>query len=474
MSAAASRTFSLWSSTASTPCLLRRPINTTTTTTALQHRSISTRRSSSSSSSSSPSKPASTQAASSPSNPSNSRQRASTTSTTPKTASQRRASANQLLLNARHVDAPRISVTPSTNSHPFAWNSFFSEHRPLVVAVQNLPRRNPQSMTGAFGTSMSTPAHVSPGYMADGIDVSRSMQESMLRSQPLHDDFAWAFHDEHQTENTTEQTQVQQQPSWSWESYVAAYNDEHAKLFGGFTPYAPPPPPLVAEELSPVRRLLTPEEAERNAGTNETEEMGAVGGGSSINTPTGQMTGEDASALLERFFAQQTQKPSHLQNQQQQPPQQHQQQQSHQPMPAPSSVPIGVDAMVDGIPTEEKTRMITELFDALTIDGSLASLYSPAPSVSSSTTLLQGRGRKIKQSKVTIQVQDNVTAPAGSDATVYHTLNLVKIRRKKMNKHKWKKLRRRNRNSVRYNKSKRRRNREKLREEYKELGLEWK
>lgn len=51
--------------------------------------------------------------------------------------------------------------------------------------------------------------------------------------------------------------------------------------------------------------------------------------------------------------------------------------------------------------------------------------------------------------------------------------SILSIRRRKMNKHKWKKQRRDMRNSTRYNRSKRKRNREKLREEAKELGLDF-
>ncbi len=51
--------------------------------------------------------------------------------------------------------------------------------------------------------------------------------------------------------------------------------------------------------------------------------------------------------------------------------------------------------------------------------------------------------------------------------------SILIIRRKKMNKHKWKKLRRRYRDSNRYNRSKKKRNRDRLREEAKELGLEF-
>ena len=53
------------------------------------------------------------------------------------------------------------------------------------------------------------------------------------------------------------------------------------------------------------------------------------------------------------------------------------------------------------------------------------------------------------------------------------TFNILKIRKTKMNKHKWKKLRKKYRNSTRYNKSKRRKNRDILRKEYKELGIEF-
>ncbi|KAJ3221648.1 hypothetical protein HK099_003272 [Clydaea vesicula] len=51
--------------------------------------------------------------------------------------------------------------------------------------------------------------------------------------------------------------------------------------------------------------------------------------------------------------------------------------------------------------------------------------------------------------------------------------SIIIIRRKKMNKHKWKKLRRRYRNSTRKSRSKRKRNRDRLRKEYRELGLDF-
>ena len=51
--------------------------------------------------------------------------------------------------------------------------------------------------------------------------------------------------------------------------------------------------------------------------------------------------------------------------------------------------------------------------------------------------------------------------------------NILSIRRKRMNKHKWKKLRRSVRDSTRYNKSKRKKNRERLMNDAKELGIEF-
>jgi hypothetical protein len=50
-------------------------------------------------------------------------------------------------------------------------------------------------------------------------------------------------------------------------------------------------------------------------------------------------------------------------------------------------------------------------------------------------------------------------------------INIKIVRRKKMNKHKWKKLRRKYRNSTRHSRSKRKRNREELMKEYSYLGM---
>jgi hypothetical protein len=61
-----------------------------------------------------------------------------------------------------------------------------------------------------------------------------------------------------------------------------------------------------------------------------------------------------------------------------------------------------------------------------------------------------------------------------SGAVGYHAtknINIKIVRRKKMNKHKWKKLRRKYRNSTRHSRSKRKRNREELMKEYSYLGM---
>lgn len=76
--------------------------------------------------------------------------------------------------------------------------------------------------------------------------------------------------------------------------------------------------------------------------------------------------------------------------------------------------------------------------------------------------------------------RENSKAPGKQDAPdtsggyqMTRTIRIKIIRRKKMNKHKWKKLRRKYRNSTRFSRSKRKKNREVLMKEYAELGLEF-
>jgi hypothetical protein len=78
------------------------------------------------------------------------------------------------------------------------------------------------------------------------------------------------------------------------------------------------------------------------------------------------------------------------------------------------------------------------------------------------------KGEKINDVRVKVENVEESGPIVGYQAK---NINIKIVRRKKMNKHKWKKLRRKYRNSTRHSRSKRKRNREELMKEYAYLGM---